>query len=224
MEHNVESIRNKIYEILGQRVMLDFDLAELYGVETRALNQAVKRNIERFPEDFMFQLTKGELEILTNQILRSEKVSENTENISKGSNLISQIVISRFLDKRETNHDKGWGGSRKLPYAFTENGVAMLSSVLRSSLAIQINIGIMRTFTEFRKIATSLQFPDYAADVAQLRKDFEELKLDIEDILHDQNDINESTRAQLDAISEALAELQPKEPKPRRRIGFIQDQ
>ncbi|SFO51970.1 ORF6N domain-containing protein [Prevotella sp. tf2-5] len=224
MEHNVESIRNKIYEIRGQRVMLDFDLAELYGVETRALNQAVKRNIERFPEDFMFQLTKGELEILTNQILRSEKVSENTENISKGSNLISQIVISRFLDKRETKHDKGWGGSRKLPYAFTENGVAMLSSVLRSSLAIQINIGIMRTFTEFRKIATSLQFPDYAADVAQLRKDFEELKLDIEDILHDQNDINESTRAQLDAISEALAELQPKEPKPRRRIGFMQDQ
>jgi hypothetical protein len=204
--------------------MLDFDLAELYGVETRALNQAVKRNIERFPEDFMFQLTKGELEILTNQILRSEKVSENTENISKGSNLISQIVISRFLDKRETKHDKGWGGSRKLPYAFTENGVAMLSSVLRSSLAIQINIGIMRTFTEFRKIATSLQFPDYAADVVQLRKDFEELKLDIEDILHDQNDINESTRAQLDAISEALAELQPKEPKPRRRIGFMQDQ
>ncbi|MBR2244797.1 MAG: ORF6N domain-containing protein [Prevotella sp.] len=224
MEHNVESIRNKIYEIRGQRVMLDFDLAELYGVETRALNQAVKRNIERFPEDFMFQLTKGELEILTNQILRSEKVSENTENISKGSNLISQIVISRFLDKRETKHDKGWGGSRKLPYAFTENGVAMLSSVLRSSLAIQINIGIMRTFTEFRKIATSLQFPDYAADVVQLRKDFEELKLDIEDILHDQNDINESTRAQLDAISEALAELQPKEPKPRRRIGFMQDQ
>ncbi len=224
MEHNVESIRNKIYEIRGQRVMLDFDLAELYGVETRALNQAVKRNIERFPEDFMFQLTKGELEILTNQILRSEKVSENTENISKGSNLISQIVISRFLDKRETKYDKGWGGSRKLPYAFTENGVAMLSSVLRSSLAIQINIGIMRTFTEFRKIATSLQFPDYAADVAQLRKDFEELKLDIEDILHDQNDINESTRAQLDAISEALAELQPKEPKPRRRIGFMQDQ
>ena len=184
----------------------------------------LKRNIERFPEDFMFQLTKGELEILTNQILRSEKVSENTENISKGSNLISQIVISRFLDKRETKHDKGWGGSRKLPYAFTENGVAMLSSVLRSSFAIQINIGIMRTFTEFRKIATSLQFPDYAADVVQLRKDFEELKLDIEDILHDQNDINESTRAQLDAISEALAELQPKEPKPRRRIGFMQDQ
>ncbi len=115
MEHNVESIRNKIYEIRGQRVMLDFDLAELYGVETRALNQAVKRNIERFPEDFMFQLTKGELEILTNQILRSEKVSENTENISKGSNLISQIVISRFLDKRETKHDKGWGAAENYP-------------------------------------------------------------------------------------------------------------
>ena len=82
----------------------------------------------------------------------------------------------------------------------------------------------MRAFTEFRKIAASLQIPDSTADVAQLRKDFEELKLDIEDILHDQNDINEMTRAQLDAISTALAELQPKEPKPRKKIGFIQEE
>ena len=98
------NIRSKIYEIRGQRVMLDFDLAEMYGVETRALNQAVKRNIERFPEDFMFQLTKGESEILTNQILKSQEVTENTENLSEGNNLISQIVISRFLDKTETKH------------------------------------------------------------------------------------------------------------------------
>ena len=216
------NIRSKIYEIRGQRVMLDFDLAEMYGVETRALNQAVKRNIERFPEDFMFQLTKGELEILTNQILKSQEVTENAENLSEGNNLISQIVISRFLDKTETKQDAGWGGSRKLPYAFTENGVAMLSSVLRSPLAIQVNIGIMRAFTEFRKIAASLRIPDSTADVAQLRKDFEELKHDIEDILADQNDINEMTRAQLDAISTALAELQSKESKPRRKSGFIQ--
>ncbi len=222
--NEIEAIQNKIYEIRGQRVMLDFDLAEMYGVETRALNQAVKRNIERFPEDFMFQLTKGESEILTKQILKSQETTANTENMSGENNLISQIVISRFLDKTEAKQDTGWGGSRKLPYAFTENGVAMLSSVLRSPLAIQVNIGIMRAFTEFRKIAASLQIPDSTADVAQLRKDFEELKLDIEDILHDQNDINESTRMQLDAISTALAELQSKEPKPRKKIGFIQEE
>ena len=222
--NEIKAIQNKIYEIRGQRVMLDFDLAEMYGVETRALNQAVKRNIERFPEDFMFHLTKGESEILTKQILKSQETTANTENMSEENNLISQIVISRFLDKTEAKQDTGWGGSRKLPYAFTENGVAMLSSVLRSPLAIQVNIGIMRAFTEFRKIAASLQIPDSTADVAQLRKDFEELKLDIEDILHDQNDINESTRMQLDAISTALAELQSKEPKPRKKIGFIQEE
>ena len=200
---NELSIRQKIYQIRGQRVMLDFDLAAMYGVETRALNQAVKRNIERFPEDFMFHLTKGELEILRSQISTSD-------------NWTSQIVTSNFAKM----------GLRKSPYAFTENGVAMLSSVLRSPLAIQVNIGIMRAFTEFRKIATSIPLPDKTADIVQLRKDFEDLKLEIDDILHDQNDINESTRAQLDAISEALAELQAKEPrqKARRRIGFIQDE
>ena len=200
---NELSIRQKIYQIRGQRVMLDFDLASMYGVETRALNQAVKRNFERFPEDFMFHLTKGELEILRSQISTSD-------------NWTSQIVTSNFAKM----------GLRKSPYAFTENGVAMLSSVLRSPLAIQVNIGIMRAFTEFRKIATSIPLPDKTADIVQLRKDFENLKLEIDDILHDQNDINESTRAQLDAISEALAELQAKEPRPkaRRRIGFIQDE
>ena len=101
----------------------------------------------------------------------------------------------------------------------------MLSSVLRSPLAIQVNIGIIRAFVEFRRIAAMLPLPNTTADIAQLRRDFEEMKLDIEDILHDQNDINESTRTQLDAISTALAELQANEPrmKPRRRIGFVQD-
>ena len=99
----------------------------------------------------------------------------------------------------------------------------MLSSVLRSPLAIQVNIGIIRAFVEFRHMASTLSLPSTNADVAQLRKDFEELKLDIEDILRDQNDINESTRMQLDAISTALSELQSKEPRKRERrpIGFI---
>ena len=102
----------------------------------------------------------------------------------------------------------------------------MLSSVLKSETAISVNREIMRAFVEFRHMATSLVLPDSSADIAQLCKDFEELKLDIEDILHDQNDINESTRMQLDNITMALAELQVKEPrqKPRRRIGFIQEE
>jgi hypothetical protein len=110
-----------------------------------------------------------------------------------------------------------------LPYAFTELGVAMLSSVLHSPLAIQVNIGIIRAFVEFRHMAATLSLPNTNADVAQLRKDFEELKLDSEEILGNQNDINESTRMQLDAISAALTELQSKEPRkrPRRPIGFV---
>ena len=117
------------------------------------------------------------------------------------------------------------GGSRYLPYAFTELGVAMLSSVLKSETAIHVNREIMRAFVEFRHMATTFVMPDSGADITQLRKDFEDLKLDIEDILHDQNDINESTRMQLENITMALAELEAKEPrhKPRRRIGFIQD-
>ena len=177
--------------------MLDRDLASLYGVETRALNQAVKRNIKRFEgDDFMFQLTKDEAYHI---LSRSQNVILNN---GRGSNI------------------------KYLPYAFTELGVAMLSSVLKSETAISINRGIMRAFVYFRQLATFLPQQTVVTDVAQLRKDFEELKQDIEDILHDQNDINESTRAQLDAISEALAELQAKEPRrqPRRRIGFIQDE
>lgn len=207
--NEIDKIQSKIYEIRGQRVMLDFDLAAMYGVETRTLNQAVKRNIERFPEDFMFQLTKGEWSILKSQIATSN-IADNQED----GNLKSQIVILK----------NGRGQHRKyIPYAFTEQGVAMLSSVLRSPLAIQMNIGIMRAFVAIRHMVNTLPQPDATADVAQLRKDFENLKLDIEDILHDQNDINESTRAQLDAISTALSELQSREPRRRERrpIGFV---
>ena len=189
--NQIQTIQNKIYEIRGQRVMLDRDLAELYQVTTGNLNKAVKRNIRCFPPDFMFQLTKDEFNILK-------------------SNLIFQ------------NGTSNWGGTRKLPYAFTEQGLAMLSGVLTSEIAIDVNISIMRAFVAIRHMANSL--PNPSADVAQLRQDFEELKQDIEDILQDQNDINESTRMQLDNITLALAELQSKEPrqKPRRKIGFIQ--
>lgn len=210
------TIQNKIHEIRGQRVMLDYDLAQMYGVKTSRLNEQVKRNIERFPEDFMFQLTKGEWEILRCQIgtlndLMSQIATANSSDNQKDNVLISQIATSKPVETR--------GGTQKPPYAFTELGVAMLSSVLRSPLAIQVNIGIMRAFVTMRHAISTMSLP---AKVEELEHRFEELKQDIEDILHDQNDINESTRAQLDSISLALAELQPKEPhKPRPKIGFV---
>lgn len=209
--NEIQVIQSKIYEIRGQRVMLDRDLAEMYGVETRVMNQAVKRNIERFPEDFMFQLTKGEFEIMKSQFVISNE--PDNQHISV---LTSQNVTSKIAERR--------GGTQKAPFAFTELGVAMLSSVLRSPLAIQVNMGIMRAFVALRHLVATL--PNTTSDVTQLRKDFEELKLDIEDILRDQNEINEDTRLQLDAISTALAALQSKEPKqkPRRKIGFIQEE
>ena len=113
-----------------------------------------------------------------------------------------------------------WGGSRKLPYAFTELGVAMLSSVLRSPTAIQVNIGIMRAFVTMRQALSAMSLP---AKVSELERSIEDLRREVDDILHDQNDINETTRAQLDAFSTALAELQAGNPPqpPRKKIGFV---
>ena len=188
--NEVQIIQQKIYEIRGQRVILDFDLAELYQVTTGNLNKAVKRNIRRFPPDFMFQLSKEEFDELK-------------------KNLIFQFGISR------------WGGTRKLPHAFTEQGVAMLSGILNSSIAIDMNISIMRAFVAIRRMAASLPPTNTAADLAQLRQDFEDLKLDIEDLLANQNDINEDTRAQLELINQSLAALQTSSRMPRRPIvGF----
>jgi hypothetical protein len=163
----LQVIQSKIYEIRGYKVMLDRDLAELYGVETRVLNQAVRRNIDRFPEDFMFQLTDEELQ-----------------------NWKSQIVISNSIKM----------GLRNRPYAFTELGVAMLSSVLGSKVAIQINMGIMRAFVTLRKYALG----------------YDELNRKLEDFML-------STNMQFSEIYQALTELAAQkkiEEKPRRRIGF----
>ena len=210
----LNNIQNLIYVIRGQRVMLDFDLARLYEVETKALNQAVKRNPKRFEgEEFMFQLTKEEWEMFTKASPLPINEDNNTSSFTDNYNLRSQIVTSRFSDK--------WGGNRRPPYAFSEIGVAMLSSVLKSEVAIQANRKIMKAFVAYRHLA---ELP-LAATYLDLRKQIEGLRQEVNDILADQNDINESTRAQLDAISTALAELQaknPEEDKPRRPIGFIQ--
>ena len=126
----LRSIQNRIYEVRGERILLDKDLAALYETETKALNLAVKRNLKRFPPDFMFQLTKEEYESLR-----------------------FQIETSNATDLRlQTETSKGRGGTRYLPYAFTEQGVAMLSGILHSEKAIGMNIAIMRAFVEIRRI------------------------------------------------------------------------
>ena len=183
----LQIIRNRIYGIRGIRVMLDRDLAEMYGVETKVLNQAVKRNLERFPEDFMFQLTDVEL-----QNWRSQFVTSNPLKIM---------------------------GLRRRPYAFTELGIAMLSSVLNSKTAIQINISIMRAFVAARQLILNPPIDK----TGELQNEVRELKQYVEDVFKDYNDINEDTRIQLELINESLAELQTKKrelEKPRNPIGF----
>ena len=182
---NLQIIQSKIYEVRGQKVMLDFDLAELYGIETRVLKQAVRRNSARFEgEDFMFELTK--------------------EEISR-----SQFVIL----------NKGRGSNIKYaPFAFTELGVAMLSSVLNSPTAIEINRGIMQVFVAMRQLIHTSPVDN----IGELKNELKELKEYIEEVFTDQNDINEDTRMQLELINQTLAELQTKDRgfKERKRIGY----
>lgn len=143
----VEQIESLILTIRGKQVMLDRDLARLYGVETKRLNEQVRRNIERFPEDFMFQLTKEEAEFSRSQIATMNGDEQN---------LRSQFATSSENEiLKSQNATSSWGGQRYLPYAFTENGIAMLSSVLRSPLAIETNIYIMRAFTAARHFFAS---------------------------------------------------------------------
>ena len=162
----VARIQKSIFLIRGQKVLLDMDLAEFYRVETRSLIQALKRNIERFPSDFVFQLDQDEFDSLR-----------------------SQIVIS-----------KGKGGRRYLPYAFTEQGVAMLSSVLRSKRAIQVNVAIMRTFVKLREILLT-------------HKELAHQLMDLERRLEDHDE-------QIQTIFEAIRQLMTPPAKPRKKIGF----
>ena len=157
-----EIILKKIYMFRGVKVMLDRDLAELYGVETRVLNQAIKRNLSRFPLDFMFQLDKDEFEVL-----------------------ISQFVTS------------SWGGVRKFPYVFTEHGILMLSSILNSEKAIQVNIQIMRTFTKLRQMLSTHE--DIKKKIESMEKKYD---------------------SQFKTVFDAIRELITEELKPVRKIGF----
>ena len=173
------AIQSRILALREQRVMLDADLAQLYGVETRVLVQAVKRNLARFPEDFMFQLSAEEF-----------------------GNLRSQSVIS----------SAGHGGRRTAPYAFTEQGVAMLSSVLGSPRAIVVNIEIMRTFVRVRALAAT--HGNLARRLAELEDKTEALAMN-----HDT--FSRNTRNQLKQVFDALRELMTPPDPPKRPIGFV---
>ena len=173
----IEIIQSKICEIRGYKVMLDFDLAEMYQIENKNLKRAVRRNLERFPTDFMFELTEKEWQFLRCQNFTSKQNKE----------------------KR--------GGTRYLPFAFTEQGVAMLSSVLNSPLAIEVNISIMRAFLAIR---------NYMLHQTNISQEMEELWKAV-------NDLSEDNRKEFDDIYIALAELADKhknESKPRNPIGF----
>jgi len=197
---SLEPIKRKIYEIRGRKVMLDSDLADLYNVETKNLKRQVRANMERFPSDFMFELTKEEYDSL-----RSKFFTLNDEGDS--------LRCKNFTSNKR-------GGNRYLPFVFTREGVAMLSGLLRSEIAVQANINIMRAFFQMQEALiivgnTQLQLEQIRAEIKQLRTD-------MNDTLADQNEINEMTRAQLEAISDALTELQNQEKAslPLPEIGY----
>jgi ORF6N domain-containing protein len=190
-----ENLARFVFLIRSEKVMLDSDLARLYGVEARALNQAVARNRKRFPADFMFQLRPGEYESLRSQTVISKK-DATTDGLSQ-----SVMSSLRRQDERSRSQivtsKKGRGGRRYRPYAFTEQGVAMLSSVLRSSRAVEVNIAIMRTFVQLRRLMDSNR--GLARKIEALEKKYDE---------------------QFAVVFEAIKELiAPPEP-PKKQIGF----
>lgn len=187
----IETIQSRIYEIRGQRVMLDFDLAELYQVETRTLKQAVRRNIERFPDDFMLRLAKDE----ANKLIL----------IGRSQNVIPQ----------------GYNTGSSEMFAFTEEGVAMLSGILRSKAAVQANIAIMRAFVAMRNyITTTTQITSELAEIRAKLALLERADLDNTEAV---NDLSEDMRKELDNIYKAIAALSIRNPqtsKPINPIGF----
>ena len=212
----------------GLRVMLDRDLAELYGVETKRLNEAVRRNIERFPEDFMFRLNKSEWVFLRSQIvtLKENAVNADTDTIDAIETSLRSQIATLNNDKydltSQTVISNGRGQhSKYLPYAFTELGIAMLSSVLRSETAIQVNINIMRAFVAIRHAVSAWQGVNLK--VEQLSHKVDNLNARVDEILHEQNENNMEMAVQINAINDALDQLREKTSTPRKRIGFKQD-
>ena len=187
MSNEMILIQDLIHEIRGKKVMLDFDLARLYQVETRVLNQSVKRNLKRFPSDFMFQLTVEEVREMSSQFVISSKRKDSAP-----------------------------------PFAFTEQGVAMLSGLLNSDVAIQANIAIMRAFVQVREYL--LAASSVTLKLEELKAKVDLLKQEQEDNLEALNDLSEDVRHDIDnlyiAIGELSARIEKKKNEPRPRIGF----
>ncbi|MSU59473.1 MAG: ORF6N domain-containing protein [Pedosphaera sp.] len=189
-------IERKILLLRGEKVMLDTDLAELYGVEARALNQAVKRNIERFPDDFMFQLSPAETKLamnfqaLTDPLNSSQTVMSSAKDLKTKGGL--EVNSSQFVMSSKKHR-----GLAYRPYAFTEQGVAMLSSVLRSDRAIQVNLAIMRTFVLLRQMLAT--HADLARKLESLERKYD---------------------AKFRVVFDAIREMMDEKKKPKREIGF----
>ena len=189
-----ENLAKLVFLIRGEKVLIDTDLADLYGVEARVLNQSVARNRNRFPDDFMFQLTTEEWTAMRSQIVTTStpqggKSSQTVTSSPPEDGLTSQIVMSNAR-----------GGRRTLPYAFTEQGVAMLSSVLRSQRAVEVNIAIMRTFVQLRRLMDSNR----------------DLRLRIEAM---ETRYDEQFSQVFDAIKQLITEDKTRKAKPP--IGFL---
>jgi ORF6N domain len=185
----IERIESRVLLIRGEKVLLDSDLAALYGVTTKALNQAVRRNPERFPADFMFQLRDDETAILLKSQIVTSMVKNDIKSLGDNDILRSQSVTSKRI---------GGGGRRYLPRAFTEQGVAMLSSVLRSPRAIAVNIEIMRAFVRLRQMISS--HVELSRQLVSLEKKYD---------------------AQFKVVFDAIRELMtPPEPAKKKEIGF----
>ncbi len=196
---STESIKGHIYELRGRKIMIDSDLSMLYGIETKNLKRAVRMNKERFPEDFMFELTKEEYDFLRCNFFTIEN--------GRGKH------------------------SKYLPYAFTQEGIAMLSGLLRTPIAIQVNINIMRAFFQMQQAL--LAMTDTQLQIEQIHSEIKQLRIDMDETLRDQNDINEMVAndqeiiaRQLENINDAIAQLQAESTqreinKQRNPIGFI---
>ncbi|ANH83524.1 DNA-binding protein [Niabella ginsenosidivorans] len=207
-------IQQRIYEIKGQRVMLDFDLARLYQVETKRLKEAVRRNIKRFPEDFMFELTKTEFEQL--KVHFSDFNREKDLKPAAGADsLRTQIATIKNPSKADGQQAASKRGrhSKYLPFAFTEHGVTMLASVLNSDKAIEMNIVIVRAFIALKQLA--VEHKDFMQQLKNLRTELHE-RIDAHDSQLSQ--IYEALENMLDAEAEKKA--REEEWKARRRIGF----
>jgi hypothetical protein len=192
-----ERIERRILLQRGQKVMLDFQLAELYEVEARSLNQAVKRNLERFPEDFMFRLSESETRQILRQVVTAASPLNSSQFVMSSDPQDAAAQVAAANSSPIVTRSRRRRGLAYRPYAFTEQGVAMLSGVLRSPRAIQVNIAIMRTFVQLRRILAS--HADLARKLEALEKKYD---------------------AKFRVVFDALRELMAEKRRPRREIGF----